>query len=217
VDNTHKYGFRWSRGANSRDCPQGLRFHVATGQDDVDDGAVSISLRPGDPVKMVSTGGMILSLTTEAVFGIVVGIAPYWDGTRMIYGKKLPNQTAWGTVEERRSFVYVVPAHWGLWEIDVDDKVTATTLATYRALINENTEHTVPGGTATGVAPTDSADPYLDISLHAVTATLGWRIMDVSETLDNIDFSGSYVKLIVAVNECQYPGMPASGSIVAGL
>jgi hypothetical protein len=213
ADNTHYYGFRWSVAANGgKACPVPERQHVASGQDDQDDSSNSVDLNVGDPVKRISTGGVTLAQTTDAVYGIIVAVAPYWDGTRMTPGNKLPNQTTWGTVEERRSYVYVVPVSAGVWEIDCDDKVTATTLAAYRALIGENAEHTTPGNTAL-----TSADPYLDISGHATTATLSWRIVDVSPTLANEDFSGSYVKLLVQINESQQAGFPASGSIVAGV
>jgi hypothetical protein len=191
---------------------------VASGQDDVDDAAVSVGLYPGDPVKLVSTGGVIISLTTEAVWGIVVGILPYWDGTRMVPGPKLPNQTTWGTVEERRSQVLVVPASAGVWEIDCDDTAAAyDTKGEYEAFVGENVTHTVPGGTASGVAPTDSADPYIDISTHATTNTLTWRIEGVSPTAENQDFATTYVKMLVSINLSQEHGESASGNAVAGV
>jgi hypothetical protein len=202
ADNTHLYGFRWAFGYGGKSMPMPIRKHVATAQDDVDDAAVSCAIYPGDPVKLMSTGGVKIALTTEAVYGIVVGIAPYWDGTRMVRGNKLPNATTWGTVEERRSYVYVVPATAGFWEIDCDVSAAAyDTKAEYQAFIGENAEHVVPGGTFTGVAPTDSCDPYLDISTHNTTEGLGWRIEDISQTEHNQDFSGEYVKLIVSVND----------------
>lgn len=214
ADNQHLYGFRWSVAANGRPMPTPIRCHVASGQDDQDDGSNSVNINAGDPLKMVNTGGVIVALTTNIVYGICVGVHSYYDASTglMKSGKYYPNQTTWGTVESRRGYVYVVPASWGIWEIDVDDKVTATTKAAYRALINENAEFVVPGNTANA-----SADPYLDISGHAVTATLGVRIVDVSPTMYNRDFSGSYVKLLVRFNEIGEPAAPASGSIVAGL
>jgi len=189
-------------------------MHVATAQDDVDDSANSVNINIGDPVKKVSTGGVMVALTTEIVYGIVLGIETYYDAATglMRSGPYYPNQTTWGTVEARRGYVLVAPAAQGVWEIDVDDKTTFTTEATYRAAVGENAEHVVPGNTANA-----SADPYLDISGHATTATLGWRIVDISPTQYNRDFSGSYVKVLVRVNESAEAGMPATGSIVAGV
>lgn len=214
ADNVHLYGFRWSVSANGSAQPYVQRMHVATAQDDVDDSSNSVNINIGDPVKKVSTGGVMVALTTEIVYGIVMGIERYYDASTglMRSGPYYPNQTAWGTVEARRGYVLVAPAAQGIWEIDCDDKVTATTEATYRALVGENSEHVVPGNTSA-----TSADPYLDISLHATTATLGWRIVDISPTQYNRDFSGSYVKVLVRVNESAEAGMPATGSIVAGV
>jgi len=218
ADNKHQYGFRWSVAYNGKPCPQPMVKHVATAQDDKDDAGVSIGMRAGDPVKLVTTGGVIVALTTNAVWGIVVGILPYWDGTKMVIGSKLPNQTTWGTIESRRSKVLVVPASAGVWEIDCDVSAAAyDTEGEYQAFVGENTEHVVPGGTATLVAPTDSADPYLDISEHATTNTLGWRIEGVAPTLENQDFSGEYVKMLVTVNLSQEHAAPASANIVAGV
>lgn len=201
ANNTHLYGFRWHSARNGgKEMPAPMRKHVATSQNDQSDGAAaSVDLNIGDPVKLVSTGGVTLANTTDAVYGIIVGIAPYWNGTAMTPGKKLPNQTNWGTVESRRSYVYVVPAKAGYWEIDVDEATTFTTEATYRAAIGENVDHTCVGSGTT-------ADPRIDISGHATTSTLGWRIEDISPSLHNRDFSGTNVKIIVSVNESQEAG-----------
>ena len=214
-DNAHLYGFRWSVSANGAPTPYVQRMHVASAQNDTNDGAgFSVNINVGDPVKKVSTGGVMVALTTEIVYGIVVGVGQYYEASSglMRSGPYYPNQTTWGTVEARRGYVLVAPAAQGVWEIDCDDKVTATTEATYRALIGENSEHVCPG-----VSAAASADPMLDISLHATTATLGWRIVDISPTKYNRDFSGSYVKVLVRVNESAEAGMPATGSIVAGV
>jgi hypothetical protein len=167
---------------------------------------------------------------TDIPYGIVVGIEPYWsaaDGA-MKRGWYYPNQTAWGTKEERRGYVLVVPAHWGLWEIDCvydwsgEGDVTTVnasfnTEAEFKAAVNKNVDHIIPGSAATGYGHPTSADPYLELDTVANTATLCWRIVDVSQSAENADFSGAFQKLIVTVNESQYAGKPATGSIVAGV
>ena len=214
MDNVKRYGFRWSIAGNGgKSCPNPLYYTVASGQNDTNDGAgFSVDLNVGDPVKMVNDGGVSLALTTEEVLGIITTISPYWDGTRMVFGNKLPNQTTWGTNEERRSYVGIVPATAGTWEIDCDDKVTATTKTAYELLIHLNTEHVVPG-----IAAQTSADPMLDISLVNTTNTLIWRIVGISRTLENQDFSGSYVKLLVQINVGEEAGFVATAGAVAGL
>lgn len=213
ADNVHKYGFRWYSG-NPSPMPAPIKMTVATGQDHQDDTSTSVLIRPGDPIKLVSTGGANIALTTNSVYGICVGIGPVWDGTAMSFRRTFPNQNSWGTVEGRRPWIYVVPAKAGIWEIDVDDSTTATTYAGYVAFINENTEHTVPGSATIDPAGR-VADPKLDISLHATTAGLGWRIVGISDTVENKDFSGANVKLLVTVNESQEAGSAATN--VAGV
>ena len=53
--------------------------------------------------------------------------------------------------------------------------------------------------------------PQLNVSTHAGTGTLQWRILGVSETLANKDFSGSYVKLLVTVNVTQQAPVQTTG------
>lgn len=206
ANNVHKYGFRWVKGWNgSNNIPQPIRKTVATGQDDQDDGSNSVDLNIGDPVKLVSTGGVALALTTNSIYGIISGIRPYWDGNVMRPRNKLPNQTSWGTVEARRSWVDVIPITSGLWEIDADENTSATTFAAYVAFLGENCNHTVPGNTSA-----TSADPYLDISSHATTAALELRLVGISQSAENKDFSGTNVKLYVAANTSELPTQAAT-------
>lgn len=212
MDNISRPGFRWAKG-NAHPMPSPHKVHVATAASfDVSGGASNVALRAGDPVTMLSTGTVTLcagfeaSGTAVAVYGIIVGVGPYWDAAQnlMVPTNALPSDVAWGTVEDRKSTLYVVPAEAGFWEIECDDAATATTEAAYRALIGENCDHTLAGASGTLV------NPRLDISQH-VTTTAQWRIEGISDTADNRDFSGNYVKLIVRVNEGQAPVFTASG------
>lgn len=209
ADNTHYYGFRWAR-SNGKPCPSPEWKTVATGQDDQDDGSNSVDLNIGDPVKLLAAGGVGLAVAGDNVYGIIVAVAPHYDSSlgAMKPGNKLPNQTVWGTVEARRSMVGVVPASAGYWEIDVDDATTATTKAAYVALLGSNCDHAVPGNTSE-----TSADPKLDISTTNTTQDNTWRVVDISSTMANKDFSGANVKLIVAINDSQEAGSPATMTV----
>lgn len=207
ADNTHYYGFRWAR-SNGKPCPSPEWKTVATTQDDQDDSANSVDLNIGDPVKLLAAGGVGLAVAGDNVYGIIVAVAPYWDGSVMKPSNKLPNQTNWGTAEARRSMVGVVPASAGYWEIDVDDATTATTYAAYIALLGSNCDHAVPGNTSE-----TSADPKLDISTTATTQDNTWRLVDISSTMANKDFSGANVKVIVAINDSQEAGWPATQTV----
>jgi hypothetical protein len=213
ADNTHQYGFRFHSWKNGP--VDWVVRGVATAQNDTDDGAAhSVGLWPGDPVKQVNTGGVTLAITTEACWGIIMGVKQYWDGTVVRKGSYLPNATAWGTVESRRSELYVCPVEAAYWEIDCDDAVTATTRAAYHAFIGENCTHVCPG---IAWGSTYKADPKLDISLHAVTNTLVWRIEGISSTKQNRFWDGNYVKLIVSCNQAQRANAPEASEVIDGV
>ena len=211
ANNRLNYGFRWSMGANSgRPCPAPIEMAVADAYQ-AQVGGSNVDLGTGDPVALVSSGTVKLAAgsegTPDLIFGIIVGVAQYWDGTRVVRGDVVPGGSTGGGLLDRQSRVLVVPAKAGLWEVDVDENSTATTEAAYRAFIGENADHVL---VRTQVRQKYRALPELDISSHATTAALQWRIMDVSRTRDNEDFSGEQVKLIVAVNESSEPGSAAT-------
>lgn len=209
ANNTRRYGFRWATGYNGGPHPKPIRMHVASGTN-FSDGTTNCPLQAGDPVKLVATGGVTNADEgdTDDIFGIVVGVGPYLSSGKMVRGTGLPSGTTW-TNEENRSYVYVVPASTGFWEIDVDDAVTATTEAAYRLLIHQNANFLYDQTVTTAL------QPQLDISTTNTTESFQLRIVDVSPTVENQDFSGSYVKLIVAINQSNEPGRPATNA--AGL
>lgn len=215
ADNPIRYGFRWSYNANGGRNPPLVPAIIATSQSfDINGGASNVSLRAGDPVTLISTGGVNLCDGSEgagggvALYGIVAKVLPYWDATteRMVFADAIPSDVAWGTILERQSKVLVIPADAGVFEIDCDDAATATTEAAYQAFIGENCDHILTAASGT------KATPRLDISGHG-TATAQWRIVSVSDTRENMDFSGNYVKVDVRVNEAptQLPAWGTTG------
>jgi len=205
ADNRIVYGLRWHKG-QGKPMPEPERHIVSNAQSfDINGGASNVALGPGDVVRRLNTGGVTLCDGAEgaggalAPFGVVIAVGPYWDGTKMVRGTTLPSDTTWGTLLERQSTVLVVPMGENqLWEIDADDSTTATTEAAYQAFIGEHTDirHDT---TSTNTRAT----PRLDISAHNTTSTLVWNIRGISPTLDNQDFSGNYVKLLVSPNVIQ--------------
>jgi hypothetical protein len=208
ADNTHYYGFRWAR-SNNKPCPSPEWHTVATGYDGQDDGSNSVDMNIGDPVKIVAGGGVELGVAADAsLYGVIVAVDYHWNGTVMTQTGKLPNQNSWGTIEARRPRVGVVPFKAGYWEIDCDDATTATTYAAYVALRGSNCNLVCPGNT------TDTTlDPYLDISTTATTESLHFRVVAISTTAANQDFSGNYVKLIVEINDSQEASSPATATV----
>jgi hypothetical protein len=216
TDNVARYGFRFYRNAaGGLHHPSPQPFWIPTGTSfDVNGGAQNVGLGKGDLVTLLATGGVDLADGSEgaagmvAPIGVVVGVGPYWDGSKMVQSDVIPSDTAWGTIQDRISRVWVVPVGDAIWEVDVDDIVTATTKAAYQALIGENADMV-----NTGVVSVDTrAKPKLDIATHAAaTTTLGWRIWDVSPTAENVDFAGANVKLLVRVNVAQHPAHTQAG------
>lgn len=213
ANNKVRYGFRPFLGsAGGVSYPKSVRRTVATAYQAVDDNAVSVDLNKGDPVYQLADGSVALALTTVSPWGIVESVEPYWDGTKQTPGTKLPGGTAWGTVEQRRSWVHVIPVKACKWEIDVDDNTTATTFAAYLALVGFNVDHTCVNalGTAT-------AEPLLDISEASADQDHEWRIVDVSQSAENADYTGTRVKLIVEINDGEYAGAPTTATIKDGI
>ncbi|MDX2253286.1 MAG: hypothetical protein NW202_13455 [Nitrospira sp.] len=210
ADNQHIYGIRWSSD-NRSPMPTPIPKSIANAYQATNDGAgFNVGLSIGDPVKLVSDGTIALALTTNAVYGIIVGFLPYWNGSAMVPTDYLPGGTSPGTtIRDRRSQALVVPVFPGqLWEIDCDDKVTFTTEAAYEDAEGENCTIVCPGDQSNASRP--RANPLLDISLNATTAGLVARIEKISPTVANQDFSGLYVKLLISFNISQAAGQAAT-------
>lgn len=213
MDNPARYGFRWTKGNASGSKPPIVECFCATGASfDVDGGAQNVRLRAGDPVVKAADGSINLARGTEnggtaaAPWGIVVGFRPYWNGSQSVFEDTLPSDQVYGSVQERQTKVMVIPLAPGmLFEVDVDDTVN-TTEAAYQALGMANVQHQLTG--AVGAA---NAFPKLDISAVGVTATFPWRIIGPAKTMENYDFSGANVKMLVEANACQHPFSSTTG------
>lgn len=218
ADNRHYAGFRFLRSKSGADKPVIERRALASGylaSTLIGAATINKTLKKGDPVKLVSTGYVELAEGTEhdtdgtALYGVIAGFETMYSSSqgKMIFTDKYPLEgVTYGTNFDRQTTVLVIPAHTAYFEIDADDKTTATTYAAYLAFIGENALHLLNA--------TDNADcdTMLDISTHAVTADLLWRITGVNQYHpDNQDFSGLYVKLEVTGNRVQDPSITAAG------
>lgn len=209
TDNVSKYGFRLVQNASAHVNP--IMKIVATAESfDVSGGLQNAALGAGDVVKLLSTGGVTLAAGNETTpdnpYGVIVGVLPYYDSSIGLAGAMrpsnvLPSDIAWGTNLSRQSKLIVVPFMPGqLWEVDVDDSSTATTEAAYQAFIGENVSM-INTAAANTVPP--RVAPKIDISTHATTATLCFTIAGISPTMENVDFSGANVKLLITPNIAQ--------------
>jgi hypothetical protein len=209
MDNVKRYGFRWARGYNRNAHPDVFEMPVTSGTNFTVSGfGTNLNLNVGDPVRLDVSGGVVLAggnenaATSTAPWGVVMGMGGqgYFNGARMTRSPVLPSGISYGTSLDRQSKVLVTPFSEGIWEIDVNDIVTATTLLAYQALVGENCDHQLAAAVAS--APAFSANPVLAIATHAAaTATLSMRIFGVSQTFDNQDYAGQWVKMLVTVNK----------------
>ena len=205
VDNPLKYGFIYHHTIGGGPRPTPIKHFIDTAESfDVNSGLANAALAAGDLVRIKSSGGLEQAdgteNTTEAAYGVVMSIGPYWDGSVMKPANALPSDTAWGTNLARRSTAMVVPVNGVAWSVAVDDTTTATTRATYDALIMSNVDHILTG--ATGDNPA-RLNPKIDISTTNTTNTLVWRIIGIDDTVGNLDYSGANVRVIVRANISQ--------------
>jgi hypothetical protein len=207
VDNRGMYGFRPHRPVTLLDA---RTYKVAdTYQASL---AGNVDLGVGDVVILTSAGTVALCPGTEstegAPFGVIVAVNHYFDGQVLSGGDVVPGGSTGGGVHERQASVEVIEAGKILWEVAVDDAVL-TTRAAYETLVNNNIQ-LVNADDVTG-----RASPKLDRSTAATTETHGWRIVGVSPAVENRDFTGANVKLLVQGNAVT--GAGAAATRVAGI
>lgn len=199
ADNAQMYGLRFHSTRSGSGTPNVLRKRVASAYNgSLNSAAVDMNI--GDVVKLVNDGTVALVVAGDTtMFGVIVGIGPYWDGSKLIRNSKLPNSAgAYSTNYDRETTVFVIPFEDAIFEIDCDDASSATTFAAYRTLVGNNGDLVTTGNATTG-----KASYMFDISdaVANTTASAQMRILDISPTLANQDFSGNYVKLLVVANE----------------
>ncbi len=200
-NNTARYGFRWVGSLDGSCYPKPQEFLVASAYA-ATVSATNVDLNVGDPVQQVSDGTVALATgagSPSTFYGVIVGFSNVKVGLPLAGRKfsRLPASTTYSG-EADASKVLVVPFGRNLWEVDVDDNTTATTLTAYRALIGENADLSYTLDITDASKP--KATPRLDISTHS-SATKDFRIQGVSKTALNQDYAGTGVKVIVSVNE----------------
>ncbi len=205
ADNPVKYGFRLARFRSGYAMSSVEEAFCISGATFAGGSATAASLRPGDPIVRLNSGAVNVAPGTDGtpgdVLGIVVGIKQYLDpsfsNAVTARGNALPSSVAYGSSLDLQSKIYYIPAEAAVWRIVVNDNTTATTLAGYQAFIGENCSHI-----HTAAASTLLLTPKLNISTHATTATLDWRIIGIPDPSVQ-DFSGANVELEVICNRPQ--------------
>lgn len=216
VNNVHRKGFRFFKSLHGSGKMMVERIELASAYRPtltISASPVYVNMRPGDPILRLSTGYGDLAFGTESdtpstrVLGVVVGFSPLWDGSSFLFQNYYPNAgITYGSVVDRTTYVYYIPAHTALFEVDVDDATTATTFASYLAFQGETCRHVFND------SANNETNTMLDISDHNTTATFTWRIEKfIQSDPNNQDFAGSYVKAIVSCNTPQISSGSTTG------
>lgn len=206
ADNTAKYGLRWFNSFGDA-CPRGLSVPVASGQVFAPGSATGANLQCGDPVKILSTGATFEDVDlTEEIWGVMVGVKQVFNTAENALrpATRVTSGVVYGTNLERQTLIYVIPAEQGTWEIDA-----AFSLA------NKAAWQDLAGQNADLIFTTTAADlngtPRLAAPTGGGTGTAQFRILGLSPTLENQDFAGANVKLLVEVVETQRPPHNTAG------
>lgn len=216
ADNQIFYGFRPFKSRYGSAIPQPERGFCVSGQAfNVNGGIQNANLQTGDVIRKLASGGLALCDGAEGAggaqdpLGVVAAIEPYYNAgnARMQPSSFLPSGVVYGTNLERQSRVHYWRIDQIIWEVDCNG--TLADLAAYQLTEGANVGFRLYG--AAGAAVETGAKPRLDITTVNTTNTLTWRIMSVSPTQNNRDFSGQYVKLLVIPNVFQDPAVNQTG------
>jgi hypothetical protein len=210
ADNVAYYGYRLFTGAFAQtNAPLTRRLPVASNYDSTAPvGTAGVGFRPGDVVSLTATGdtlqhtvatGVLANQNTKPL-GVVGGIDPWFDVSigqagAMRRADNLPAGIVYGTNLERQSNLLIIPVEGNTFEVDVVNNTTFNTLALLQGIVGLNAELIY-----SAVAP--KAFPRLDLTAANVTGanTRQWRIVGISPSLNNQDFTGLNVKLLVVCN-----------------
>lgn len=210
ADNRHIMGFRWVGSLSGRDRPILQEFVVADSAAWNDDAAAACAVNIGDPVELVNDGSVIISAggDSSGILGVVHSIVSYWDGSKLVTNDFVPAATTGGAVEDRYTRVLISLASDSIYEIDTSTAAQSTKNA-YRGLIGNNCDHI---NTRVSFNGRYWADSKL-VASGAGTGTAQWRIVGISPTQENVDFSGNYVKLLVTANESYFGNVASTTGV----
>jgi hypothetical protein len=174
---------------------------------DGDLGGANADITVGCPVILTTTGTFAMAGVTVPIWGICVGIEPFYDATlgAMKFGESLPNQTSYDTNLERESRILVVPVQGGQrFNVQTDEVSSGyDTYSEMRAFIGEHCD------SVHVASQMPKGHWFLDISTHTPVSGQ-WNIVDIPNP-DFQDFSAAYVTVTVVINEGQIAPFSATG------
>lgn len=202
MDNLRRYGLRYVRSLLNQEGSPAIEYgYIASGQAfNVASGAQGVTLRVGDIVNkganQTFTLGVGAETTPTAPYGVVVNVGPHWDAAlgRMVPADGVPSGNVWGTNIDRRQEIGVIRLDGNEFEIDANDIVNQSE-ADYQGHVTMNFSFKNMGA---------SGEPYAYPMLHMTSVNtsnaLFLRCTGISSTIENRDFTGAYVKMLVTGN-----------------
>lgn len=212
ANNRHLYGFRWVGSVDGACYPKPREFIIASAAQPTPEGA-NTGFSIGDPVDLLTDGTVMLSGDANyngPFYGVIVSInnAKVDANSRARPTSYLPGGVTWAN-KQQQSRVGVVPFGRNIWEIDCNTALANE--AAFQLLIGANCDMIHVPDTSNADKP--RANPFLNISTANTTATLAFRIFGISKSMDNVDFSGTNVKLLVVGNQIFDPMSTAAGEL----
>lgn len=206
ANNTHQYGFRWKGSLDGSCYPKPLELRVATAYQ-ATVSATNVDLSIGDPVQfnVGAPGTGFIELAGAAgspsiLYGVIVGFSNVKVGLPL-KGRpfaRLPGGTTY-TTEENASKVLVIPFGRNIWEVDIlNNTASCDTFTEYLAMTNRCMDLVYSLDSSN--SDFNRAGPYLNFT-GITDDTADFRVLGVSKTRLNQDFSGNNVKMLVCVNE----------------
>lgn len=193
--NIQQGGFRYVF-SSTHGVPQEFTRELASGY--------GTAVAPGDVIIQVSDGTVAIAGATDEPFGIVTAVSYVLSGKRtpalvIPASTSFTPSTVGSVAASYVTFIPTIPSV-NFFEVDADDGTTFTTIATQISALGENCSTT----TGTPDATTGTSGFSLDISTHAVTESLVWRIVDIVKRSDN-DPTVTRYKFIVTANHSGWP------------
>lgn len=211
-NNNRRYGFRFhstQRGGGGRPaCFEGIL--VSGYQATI--GVTPVGVSIGDPVLRLASGAYEVfgdSIALDRHYGVVMGIANFKgaNGRCTPVSYYPPGGTTYST-EAETTRLLIAPFADHIWEIDSVVTPAVSTLAQYRDLMGTNADFLYDITTVPSDKP--RVNPYISVE-GLLDPDLAFRLVDVSETAENVHFDGNYVKLLVQLNQGSDPRLGTAG------
>lgn len=217
--NPHRYGFRFLKNRWGGDTPEITTGFLASGYQP-SNGAVTVNLNIGDPVKRLDSGAFALATpgelddddADERVFGVVAGFPQVLINGAVRPNAYYPSGTVYGSNLDAQTLVQVIPAEGAVWEIDTATTSSSfDTKAEFQAIIGSVARIVYSAINTTTVNP--KANPFIELSFGESTIVRQLRVVGLGRGFEQYDLTLANVPLQVTFNQVQASPWRTAGSL----